>query len=540
MLRSSITSAGVLLLGASAFAQSSMHSTLRPVTSTVRDAGVYHYGLGTWTRHTDTANGIVLGKEVIYSNTCPTGYYTGLLTSEYFADEGRIPGPNGPVVCDASRLLTNKGCACSYTISAFQIAYCSGLPGTLPVDLKIGFQGAYTACAVPTNAAGVFLLTGLPGANNAADLQNCWLVTVDLAADSTSFSFAADGASCTWTTPDLATNHLFGWTFQNDTTVTGVGTNYVGPLISGSGGPQAPIITCSMVDNTRWDTLPCAPQGGNSAFKFPNNTTEDGWGMDTQDRFRDDTKNVTGGPISAPSGPGCYFFGGNPGGSFHLKLFANTGCPPPQPGVDICRPIEDNLVPQCPCNGGAFGQNQPTRANAGCNALNIPGQGGQPTGGALLTSQLLGTLTKPIPYNQPGGEAGANRLQFTVAFLPRNASTLLIQGTLVLGTPLIFGQGVRCCGGPLKRLTPSLIPTDMPGTPILGTAFWPPAAGFFPGIETISKRSNNLPGALVKIMPGQTYCYFAQYRNTNIWPNCLATANFNKSQTQLITWQAGP
>ena len=55
MLRSLITSAGVLLLGASAFAQSDVHSLLRPVTSPVRDAGVYHLGLGTWTHHADTA-----------------------------------------------------------------------------------------------------------------------------------------------------------------------------------------------------------------------------------------------------------------------------------------------------------------------------------------------------------------------------------------------------------------------------------------------------------------------------------------------------
>src|SRR6185369_4858511 len=51
MLRSLITCAGVLLLGASAFAQSNAHPMLRPVTSTVRDAGIYHVGLGTWTRH---------------------------------------------------------------------------------------------------------------------------------------------------------------------------------------------------------------------------------------------------------------------------------------------------------------------------------------------------------------------------------------------------------------------------------------------------------------------------------------------------------
>lgn len=518
MLRSSITCAGVVLLGASAFAQSSAHSMLRPITSNVRDAGVYHYGLGTWTRHADTVNGI--NNDVIYANTCPTGYYAGLLTKEYVADEGRIPGPNGPVLCDTGRLSTNKGCSCTYDVCGFQIAYCSGLPGlTGPVSLNIGFQQAYTACALPSNlpkSANTFDITGLPGAG--LTTQGCWLVTVDLdAASATLTNFAADGASCTWTTSDLATNHLFGWTFQNQTTVTGVGTSYVGPLIAGSGGPFAPVPTCSQVDMTRWDTLTCAGQGG-GPDKWPNNMTEDGWGMDTQDRFRDDTTNATGGPLSPPSGPGCYYFGGNPGGSFHLKLFADTNCPPPSPGVDTCRPVEDGLT--CPCGPPP---NQPTTPNAGCNALNTPGGGGAPTGGGLLTS-----TGNAVPYDQAGGETGpGNRVEFVVTGLPQNASSLLVQGTMSI-SPLVFGQGVRCCGGPLKRLTPSHVSTGNPGT-----SMWPAATDFKP---TISERSNTTPGAIVHILPGQTYCYFAQFRNTNIWPGCTAAQNFNKSQTQLVLW----
>jgi hypothetical protein len=516
MLRSLITCAGVLLLGASAFAQSNAHPMLRPVTSTVRDAGIYHVGLGTWTRHIDTANGIT--HDIIYSNTCPTGYYAGLLTKEYVVDEGRIPGPNGPVLCDPARLSTNKGCACSYNVCGFQIAYCSGLPGTLPVDINVGFQQAYTACALPTalpKSANTFDLLGLPGANSTT--QGCWLVTVDLdAATLTLTNFAADGASCTWTGSDLATNHLFGWSFQNQTTVTNVGTDYVGPLIAGSGGPFAPTPTCSQVDNTRWDTLTCTPQGGGPA-KWPNNTTEDGWGMDTQDRFRDDTTNATGGPVSPPSGPGCYFFGGNPGGSFHLRLFANTGCVS-SPGVPFCQPIENSLT--CPCN------NQPTTPGAGCNGLS---PGAVPTGGAKMTS-----AGNAIPFDQPGGEAPspAPHVVITVTGLPTAAteSCMLIQGPTSI-SPLTFGQGLRCVGGALKRMTP---PHTAPGT---GTSFWPNFGGGGPDFfGTISQRSNNLPGAPVHILPGQTYGYFVQYRQSQFFAPCTLPANFNASNAQTITW----
>lgn len=512
MHRSLITSAGVLLLGASAFAQSSLHSSLRPVTSTVRDAGVYHFGTGTWTRHADTTNGI--NNDIIYSNTCPTGYYAGMFTKEYIADEGRVPGPNGPVVCDtAGRVSTNVGCACSYTVCGFQIAYCSGLPGNAVVDLNIGFQGAYTACALPSvlpKSAGTFDITGLPGAG--LTIQGCWLVTVDLDATSQSFSIPADGASCTWVTGGPATDHLFGWTFQNQTTVTNVGQSYVGPLIAGSGGQGTfiPNPTCSQVDNSRWDTLTCAGQGGGPA-KWPNNQSEDGWGMDTQDRFRDDTT-LPGGTLAPPSGPGCYYFGGNPGGSFHLKLFANTGCVS-SPGVSFCRPIEESLT--CPCG------NPPTTAGAGCNGLS---PGAVPTGGAKLSS-----TGNAIPFDQPGGEAAAPAPHVTliVAGLPTNAgeSAYLLQGTLTIA-PVTFGQGLRCCGGPLKRMQ---IHSAVPG----GTS-WPIAGDIAP---TISQRSNVAPGAIVHILPGQTYCYFSQYRQQVTWPACpgLPTA-FNASNAQNILW----
>lgn len=491
--------AGLVLASGAAFAQSNAGAMLRPVTGSVRDAGVYHLGLGTWTRHVDTPN---LPVFPIYANTCPTGYYVGQLEHEYAGDEGRVPGVNGPVLCDSLLFSTNKGCACGYEIDAFQIGYCTGLPH--PVDFRVGFQSAYVACDVPA-ATHSFTLTGLPGAGAIA--QGCWLVTVDLQATHQYFQLAADGASCTWGSGDSATNHLFGWTFENLNAVTGVGSSYAGPLIASNGGAQAPPSGCSMVDGTRWDTLTCMPQGGGAA-KWPNNSTEDGWGMDTQDRFRDDSS--VGGPVSAPSGPGCYYFGSFPQASFHLRLFTNLCTCADCAGFDFCRPIEDNLT--CPCN------NQPTTPGAGCNALTNPGP--TLTGGAFMRS-----TGNAIPY-----DVGTDTVHITVAGLPTaaNESSMLLQGTTIISA-LTFGQGLRCCGGPLKRMTP---PHVSPGT---GTSFWPnhPAQDFF---ATISERSNNPPGPQVHILPGQTYCYFIQYRQSLFFPPCALPANFNASQVQTIVW----
>ena len=50
MLHSSIRAARLLLVVASSFAQSNPRTQLRPVTAPVKNAGVLHFGAGSWTR----------------------------------------------------------------------------------------------------------------------------------------------------------------------------------------------------------------------------------------------------------------------------------------------------------------------------------------------------------------------------------------------------------------------------------------------------------------------------------------------------------
>src|SRR6185295_1344800 len=96
MLRSSFYSAGVVLLGATAFAQGNLSAQLRPITAPVKYAGVYHLGTGTWTHESlPTAGG---SAGILYDNTCPTGYFAQISPHTRFFDEGRLPSPTSPVL----------------------------------------------------------------------------------------------------------------------------------------------------------------------------------------------------------------------------------------------------------------------------------------------------------------------------------------------------------------------------------------------------------------------------------------------------------
>ena len=94
MLRPSLTTAAVVLLGASVMAQSELKSRLQPVTSPIKSAGVFHVATGTWTRNSSLAN--VTGPDTIYNNSCSLVYFGAQITGEKWQHRGRIPSPTGP------------------------------------------------------------------------------------------------------------------------------------------------------------------------------------------------------------------------------------------------------------------------------------------------------------------------------------------------------------------------------------------------------------------------------------------------------------
>jgi hypothetical protein len=453
------------ILAATLQAQTASRAQLQPITGPIKDAGVYHLGVGTWTRASHVA--FLVGPDVIYNNTCSNGYFGAQGFNETWSDEGRLPSTTGPV--DAPN--ENFGCSNAYTIDAFQIAYCTNVPA--PYKATIGFQDHYTTCAVPSPTH-AFALTALPGGTGG--MQGCWLVTIDLTASSQSFTLLADGTGG-FPGGDAVTNHLFGWQF---TTNVQTHPNTTGPVIAGH-FPLSSTGPCSGVDGTRWDTIPGAPPP-----TWPNNP-EEGTGMDTQAQFRiDNNQNVAS---------GCYFFGGNVLGSFHLRLFANTGCPASQPGGDDCIPGVGSVV-GCPC----MNPQAPAGSTRGCNNSSS-------TGGAILLSVGAPSLASDTLVFHAMNE------QFT-------ASSILLQGSAFNASGVVFGQGVRCASGNLLRL-------------YVHTADGGSVAAPAGGDPSVSARSAAL-GDL--IAAGSMRQYLMYYRDPTVLGGCPSSSTFNATQGQSISW----
>ena len=97
----SLVLAACLALCSIAPARSPIRQGLAPIPAPVRNAGIYHVATGSWTRPAAQAG---LRRDVLYDNTCPTGYFMSLadLTVN---DEGRVPSQSSPTT-----LTSRPGC----------------------------------------------------------------------------------------------------------------------------------------------------------------------------------------------------------------------------------------------------------------------------------------------------------------------------------------------------------------------------------------------------------------------------------------------
>ena len=135
LLRFTLSAAGAMVLAGSAFAQNATQA--QPITSPVKDAGTFHLATGTWTR--GVAPVALAGPEVIYDNTCTTGFFTGLTQGEEAGDSGRVPSTSSP-----SNTTSLTGLYDSYEVNGFTVAYCSYEP--LVTTIGLGFYDCYAAC----------------------------------------------------------------------------------------------------------------------------------------------------------------------------------------------------------------------------------------------------------------------------------------------------------------------------------------------------------------------------------------------------------
>jgi hypothetical protein len=457
---------------ASALAQQSLRSHLQPVTAPIRRAGVYHVATGTWTRNASLTN--VTGPDVIYNNTCAAIYYSQMQQGDVLQHRSRIPSTSGPttpsIFYGTAGLDEAPGCHDAYTVNGFEVSYCSSATST--VDWQYDFASSYTLCASGDMVSQYsVLVTGLPGGATGG-AQACWIVDVDLSGHAGGgIVMSADGDG----TYNGGSSDTFGFGFGP---ANGIAlSDFTGPLLAGdytwTGGPVVGALTpCTGTDGTIWDN--------------PINLAEPGTGMTSNNFVR-----WTGASPSMPSG--CY--SASPvHADFYLKLFADPQCPKGGWVYPFCFPGEGGIRACTTCSPA----NPPSPHGRGCDNF------GQHTGGAMLTSTGVPSIA-------------GDTIVFTSSFENNTAFSVLLQGTST--TNVVFGAGVRCVAGNLKRLYIA-----------------PASAGVFTHPVGADPSVHARSAALGYVIhPPITLFYQAYYRDPNASSHC-GGATFNSTAGGSLNW----
>ena len=160
--------------------------------------------------------------------------------------------------------------------------------------------------------------------------------------------------------------------------------------------------------------------------------------------------------------------------------------------TSFCSPGVDTAA--CPCG------NPPSGANRGCNNSSN-------TGGAQLTASGHASLSN-------------DTVQFFSAGEKPTATSIFLQGNTPNLSGLVFGQGIRCVAGSLKRL---YVRTASGGAATAPTGLDP----------RVSVRSAALGDT---INPGENRYYLVYYRDPVVLGGCPAASTFNATQTGAFSW----
>jgi hypothetical protein len=163
------------------------------------------------------------------------------------------------------------------------------------------------------------------------------------------------------------------------------------------------------------------------------------------------------------------------------------------PATYLCDPGSGPTQP-CPCS------NPPSGPGRGCNNSSA-------TGGASITGA-------------GNASVGASTVVFTTANEKPTALTILLQGTTVNTGGIVFGQGIRCAAGSLKRLYQH--------NAVGGSITAPSGTDL-----DIPTRSFNLGDP---ILSGQHRYYLAYYRDATVLGGCSAFSTFNDTNTADVLW----
>jgi hypothetical protein len=113
-------------------------------------------------------------------------------------------------------------------------------------------------------------------------------------------------------------------------------------------------------------------------------------------------------------------------------------------------------------------------------------------------------------------------LVFTTSNEKPTATSIVLQGNAVNASGIVFGQGVRCADGALKRLYTQNASAGSITAPNFGG-----------GDPTVSAQSSALGDV---ISAGQSRWYLVYYRDPTVLGACPAPSTFNATQTLRVDW----
>jgi hypothetical protein len=176
----------------------------------------------------------------------------------------------------------------------------------------------------------------------------------------------------------------------------------------------------------------------------------------------------------------------------YIALWANPpGCG--TPGLSMCEPGAASVI-ACPC------ANAPAGTGQGCN-------NSANTGGARLAATGIARLS----YDS---------VIFTASGEQPTATSIVLQGDSSSSSGVVFGQGVRCVAGSLKRLYVK--------TAVAGSISAPQATDLH-----VHSRSAELGDP---ISPGTHRYYGVYYRDPNVLGGCPSSSTFNITQQLDVLW----
>ena len=163
--------------------------------------------------------------------------------------------------------------------------------------------------------------------------------------------------------------------------------------------------------------------------------------------------------------------------------------------TSLCDPGVGGVI-ACPC------ANPPGGPGAGCNNAAA-------TGGASLTASGVAYLASDTLVFQTSGEKPT-------------ALSVLLQGTSLNASGAVYGQGVRCVGGILKRLFKQ--------NAVFGGVTMPDFGAGDPSVSARSAAKGNI------ISAGQSRWYLVFYRDPIVLGGCPSASTFNATQSGRVDW----